>query len=273
MTSTYNPGYTGGVLNLTGVRPAEALAYDGPTFPRQVVYLQTITSSYDAIERLIVPPPLKVDRSMPPEMQVLYFTNVGSRAYDGRLAPYQACMFMAHARHGDAVGQAGWEYVDAIRGDKTEMDGLLPWGVYFGMLKKLADIRFYPVGVNEFEMTVTRHGVRLVTSRFRLGSELPAEDVEAMNAAGADTLLVREFPNETYTGFTERSVCLAASSTNTVTRAWSGEGVSVEFGHLELDPLDELPVLGIGSAVAFESRVEKELFTGVKVLDRLPQDG
>ncbi|MFJ7078939.1 acetoacetate decarboxylase family protein [Streptomyces sp. NPDC098781] len=269
------PGYTGGILNMTGVRPGQALRYDGPAMPRQVYFTLTFTSTHDAIEKLIVPPGLSVDRDLPPEVQVLYFTNAGNRAYDGRVTPYQACMFMARVRHGDVRARAGWEYVDSIHGDKTEMDMLGPWGVYFGMLKKMADIRFVPVGVNEFEVSVVRRGVRLVTMRLSLGSELPASAIEAINAANTEsegTLTVREIPNVNYSGFADRAVCLAPSQGNTVTRAWSAGGGSIEFGHLELDPLDELPVLKVGDEAVFDLRSEKELFSEMRVLEGLPRD-
>lgn len=269
------PGYTGGILNMTGVRPGEALRYDGPAMPRQVYFTLTFTSTHDAIEKLIVPPGLKVDRDLPPEVQVLYFTNAGNRGYDGRVTPYQACMFMARARHGDVRARAGWEYVDSIHGDKTEMDMLGPWGVYFGMLKKTADIRFVPVGVNEFEVSVVRRGVRLVTMRLSLGGELSASAVDAINAANAQsggTLTVREVPNVNYSGFTDRAVCLAPSEGNTVTRAWSANGGSIAFGHLDLDPLDELPVLAVSGEAVFDLRSEKELFSEMRVLEDLPRN-
>jgi Acetoacetate decarboxylase (ADC) len=269
------PGYRGGILNMTGARPGEAFRYDGPTMPEQVYFTQTFTSTYEAIERLIVPPPLEVDREMPPEVQVMYFTNIGNVAFDGRPAPYQACMFMARVKHGDLAGRAGWEYVDGVHGDKTDMDVMGSWSVYFGMLKKFADIRFYPVGVNEFEMTVTRRGVRLVTMRLSLGSELPADVVAQMNAATAAagaTLTVREIPDQSYTGFVDRAICVAPSNGNTISRAWSAEAGSLEFGHLELDPLDELPVLGTHSAAVFDLCSEKELFTEMKILEHLPLD-
>ncbi|MGN7712639.1 acetoacetate decarboxylase family protein [Agrobacterium radiobacter] len=266
------PGYIGGVLNTTGVRPGNAFQYEGPAFPKQVYFVQTITSTHDAIERLVVPPPLKVDRDMPPEIQIMYFTNIGNLGYDGRQASYQACMFMARVKHGDISGRAGWEFVDNTHGDKTEIDLMMPWGVYFGMLKKLADIRFYPVGVNEFEMTVTRRGIRLVTMRIGLGQALSSEavlEMNALNAKSGDTLLVREIPNETYSGFVDRAICRARSGDNFMSKAWSAEQGPVSFGHAELDPLDELPVLGVDKAIVFELRTEKELFTTVDVVERL----
>jgi hypothetical protein len=65
--------------------------------------------------------------------------------------------------HGDARGQSGWEYVDGIHGDKTDMDIMLPWDVYFGMTRKMGDIRVAPITPDELEFRVVRRGTRLVT--------------------------------------------------------------------------------------------------------------
>ena len=138
-------GYVGGILNMTGVRPGEAFSYSGPTMRDQVYFTVSFTSTHDAIERLIIPPPLKVDRDKPPVVQAMFFVNRHNVAFDGRLTPYKAFMFMAHVKHGDRCGLAGWEYVDGLYGDKTEMDIMGPWSVYFGMLKMMADISFLPV--------------------------------------------------------------------------------------------------------------------------------
>jgi len=76
------------------------------------------------------------------------------------------------------------------------------------MLKKLADIRFTPIGGNEFEATVTRRGVRLATLTIRTGSELASADVELINTASSQwptTLTVREIPNVNYSAFVERN--------------------------------------------------------------------
>lgn len=267
------PGYTGGCLNLMGTRPGNAYRYDGPLMPGSTWFALTFTSTHDAIEKLIVPPPLKVDRDLPPEIDVQYFVNPHNRAYDGRTTPYQGFLFMARVRHGDITGRAGWEYVDGLYGDKTEMDIMGPWGVYFGMLKKMADIRFTPIGGTEFEITVTRRGIRLATMTIRTGTELPATDVEMLNTASAQwpkTLTVREIPNVSYTGFVERSICLAGTDGNTITKVWTADRGSITFGHDELDPLDELPVLGVAKELSFTMDCHQELFSGMTVIEQLP---
>lgn len=272
MTANGSEAYVGGTLNLAGVRPGGGFTYDGPTMPKMVFFGLTFTSTYEAIERLILPPPLKVDRDLPPEVQVLFFVSPGNRAFDGRLTPYQGFLFTGRTTHGELRGRAGWEYVDGLHGDKTAMDVMGPWGVYFGMLKKLADIRCVPVGVNEFEISVTRRGTRLATMRFSLGSELPDAAVEAINVGAAEfgsMLTVREIPDVKFENFVDRAICASAGDANRVTRAWSAHGGSLEFGHLELDPLDELPVLSIGDGIVFEADSDKAAYSQLKILEHL----
>jgi Acetoacetate decarboxylase (ADC) len=272
--SLVSPAYTGGVLNVMGTRPENAFKYDAPAMRQGTWFSLTFTSTHDAIEKVVVPPGLTVDRDLPPEVDVQYFVNPETRAYDGRITSYQGFMFMAHVRHGDVTGRAGWEFVDGLHGDKTHVDILSQWGVYFGMLKKLADIRFTPIGGNEFEVTVARRGVRLATLTIRTGAELASSDVELINAASSQwprTLTVREIPNVNYSGFVERAVCIAGTeSANTVTQAWAADRGSISFGHDELDPLDELPVLGVSNEIVYKLDVAKELFSEMTVLENLP---
>jgi Acetoacetate decarboxylase (ADC) len=274
MMNMQSPGYTGGILNMTGTRPGNAFGYDGPAMANGIWYSLYLTSTHDAIEKLIVPPGLSVDRDAAPQIQIQYFVNPECRAYDGRVTPYQGFMFRAPVRHGDVTGWAGWEYVDGVYGDKTQMDIMGPWGVYFGMLKKLADIHFTPVGGNEFEISATRRGVRLVTMRIRVGAELSSADVELINASSwPTTLTVREIPNVNYSGYVERTVCVArTNSANTVTQAWAADCGSIVFGHDELDPLDELPILGISNELVCKLDVAKELFSEMAILDHLSLD-
>jgi hypothetical protein len=276
MTDSALPGYTGGVLNLTGTRPEHAFAYDGPAMAGGIWYSVTFDSTHDAIERLIVPPGLSVNRDVPPQVELQFFVNPRTRAFDGRYTPYRGFMFMAQVKHGDVAGRAGWEYVDGLYGDKTNMDIMGPWGVYFGMLKKMADIHFTPIGGNEFEVTVVRRGVRLATMTIRVGDELSSADVALINASSSQwprTLTVREIPNVSYSGFSERTVCIAGTdNANTITRAWAADKGSVSFGHDDLDPLDELPVLGVANAMVYELDCAKELFSDMTVLEHLPSE-
>ena len=276
MTNNFaSPGYTGGTLNLVGTRPGNAFKYDGPAMRQGTWFSLTLTSTHDAIEKLIVPPGLTVNRDLPPEVDIQYFVNPETRAFDGRITSYQGFMFMAHVRHEGVIGRAGWEFVDGLYGDKTQVDILTQWGVYFGMLKKLADIRVTPIGGNEIEVSVTRRGIRLVTFSIRTGPELATADVELINAASSQwptTLTVREIPNENFSGFAERTVCIGSTKgANTVTQAWAADRGSISFGHDELDPLDELPVLGISKELVYKLDVAKELFSGMSVLDNLAQ--
>jgi hypothetical protein len=266
--------FPGGILNLTGVRPGEAFQYQGLAFPDMTIYMVIFTTTYDAIEKLILPPPLQADRSLPPQVQMWYFNSRNTRPMDGRITPYQGFQFRAATEFNGVKGSAGWEYIDGLHGDKTECDIMGPWGVYFGMLKKMADIRFTPLSVDEFEMTVTRRGVRLITLRLGIGAEMSAEQVAKMNdGSGGETLTVREVPDINYTGFVDRAVCATPTNiTNRVLRAWSAGNAAVQFGHLELDPLDELEVLRVDSAIAFTATASIETFTQMRVLANLPRN-
>ncbi|MFQ3894800.1 acetoacetate decarboxylase family protein [Sphingobium sp. R-7] len=263
--------YTGGILNMIGARPGMGFQYDGPTMIDTIWYSITLTTTHDAIEKLIIPPPLKVDRDLPPDVRILYFVNRNTRGYDGELTPYQGFMFMANTVHQGRKGSAGWEYVDAVRGDKTDMDIMGSWSVYFGMLKKMANISFLPVSANEFEVTVERRGVRLVTMRFRVGEEMPAESVQAINDSMVDgTFTVREIPNADFSGFADRTICWTPTSENKMQRAWHLDGGAVEFGNLPLDPLDEMPVLGVAGGISFQASTGKRIFTAMEVVEQLP---
>jgi hypothetical protein len=57
-----------------------------------------------------------------------------------------------------------------------------------------------------------------------------------------------------------------------VTQAWAADNGSISFGHDELDPLDELPVLAVSKELVYKLDVAKELFSGMTVLDNLTQD-
>lgn len=272
MSSSNAQGYTGGIMNMTGARPGEAFRYEGPTMVDQLWYSINLTTTYEAIEKLILPPPLKVDRDLPPEVRILYFVNPNCYAYDGELVPYQGFMFMANTERGGRKGIAGWEYVDALHGDKSDMDMMGPWSVYFGMLKKMADINFLPVSADEFEITVNRRGKRLIRMRLRVGEEFSPEAVKSMNDANVKgTFTVREIPNHDYSGYADRAVCWAPSCENEIQRAWKADRGFIEFGHLPADPLDEMPVLGVSGEVVFQNFCTQRVFTAMELVEELPR--
>ena len=271
--NTTGGAYTGGILNMTGARPGDGFQYEGATMIDQIWYSLTLTTTYEAIEKLILPPPLKVDRSLPPEVRVMYFVNRNCRAFDGQLTPYQAVMFMANTEHRGRKGAAGWEYVDALYGDKTDMDIMGPWSVYFGMLKKMANINFLPITANEFEITVDRRGTRLITMRLRVGEELSVEALAAINAANVnDTYTVREIPNPTFSGFADRAICRTPTSETKLQRAWNADRGFIEFGGLPLDPLNEMPVLGVAGEICFQNSTGQRIFTAMEVVEELPRE-
>ena len=269
--------YVGGTFNTVGVRPGNGFSYDGPTMPHMVYFSLTFTSTYEVIERYILPPPLKADRDLPPTVRISYFINADNRAYDGNRTPYQAVILNAAVRHREITGFAGYEYVDGVDGDKTEMDVMGSWSVYFGMLKKFADIRFRPIGIDEFEATVTRRGTRLVTMRLRGGPEMSEKELHAHNAFFAESgrsLTVREIPNADFTGLIEQSVCVAPTDNGGITlkRVRTAEPISLEFGHLPQDPLDEIPIFSLDSAMIFEQSVTSESFGETRIAELLAAD-
>lgn len=265
--------HIGGIFNITGARPGDAFAYDGPTMPGMVYYTVTITTTHDAIDRLVMPPPLKADRSQPAELTISYFANRHNRAFDGQVTPYQGFLFSAATVVNGKAGTAGWEYVDGLYGDKTEMDIMGPWSVYFGMLKKMADIRFLPLGGDRFEITVVRRGVLLARMTLRMGAPVPDEAVQAMNQdtnnCAFGTYTVREIPDSRYEGYVDRGIYWAGSTGSTIDRAWMADEGSIEFGYLEQDPWSEMPVLGISRASIFELTVPKEVFSDLQLVEKL----
>jgi hypothetical protein len=110
--------------------------------------------------------------------------------------------------------------------------------------------------------------------RMKIGQEMGADVVAKMNdGTGGETLTVREVPNVNYNGFVDRAVCSTPTNvTNQVLRAWSCHDASIEFGRLELDPLDELKVLSVNNAIAFTSTASADTFTRMRVVDELPRE-
>ncbi|WP_157219498.1 acetoacetate decarboxylase family protein [Flavisphingomonas formosensis] len=266
--------YIGGILNLTGAMPGDGFQYDGPAMPSYPVYMVMFRSTHDAIERFILQPPLKADRSEEPIVKMWYFVNPQNRAIDGQVTPYHAVQFAAPCIHNGRKGQSGWEYVDGLRGDKTSMDIMGPWSVYFGMAKKMGDISFIPVAPDEFEITVDRRGTRLVTMGIRIGAELTGEQLDAVRAQAVwpEQMTVRAIPSPDYSHFTQYAVCATSTEEgNSIDRAWLADKASVVFGHLDMDPLDELPVLEITGAYAVMNTTHKIVFTEMRVIDDLLQ--
>lgn len=81
------------VLNLMGVRPGrEAFQYEQLAMPSVIHFDVQFESTYEAIEELVLPSPLKADRREPPIVNISYFTNAEVYAMDGRNTPTrQSC--------------------------------------------------------------------------------------------------------------------------------------------------------------------------------------
>ncbi|KAH7009585.1 hypothetical protein EDB80DRAFT_682064 [Ilyonectria destructans] len=267
--------YIGGVLNLAGGIPGQAWEFSGPASPKHVCYILKFTSTYEAIEKVILPPPLKVDRTRPPEVIVWYFNGSGSKGPGGQICDYQGFQFRGFTEHNGVKGVAGWEFVDSAIGDKTQMDIMGPWGVQFGMLKKMADIRFLPAGGNQFLITVTRHQKQVIKMTVELGDEILGQDFQDLqggpgNPLSLDTLTVREVPSADWKTYLDRSVLYTPTSKSfRFLRAWQGNNASIEFASLDMDPLAELQPIKIDGALIAETETMKETFTNMGVLEKL----
>lgn len=261
-------------MNMSGARPEGAFHSTEPVFPKQVCFVMKFSSTYEAIEKLVLPPPLKVDRTLTPEVIVWYFTSPESRGPGGQIIPYQGFQFRAHAQYNGSRGIAGWEYVDGLYGDKTVIDIMGPWGVQFGMMKKSADIRFSPIGGDEFEIVVARHGCHLF--RITIGNGQKLDDVEldqllhaSDNPMKKDTFTVREIPNCDWDGYLDQSVLFTPTSKSIkVNRAWHASGGTIEFSHLGSDPLHELRPSNVHALFICEIEVGRATFKEMKEVQK-----
>lgn len=267
--------HIGGVLHMSHALPGQAFKYDGPAFPLQVCYALRFTSTYEAIEKLILPPPLKVDRSYPPEVLVWWFASANSRSPGGKEIPYQGFQFRARTSYNGVKGMAGWEYVDGLRGDKPAMDIMGSWSIQFGMMKRLADMSFTPLDADRFEILIKRHGTTLIKLTIGLGNEYDKAVIDEMaknpeNPFAQPTLTVREIPNEDFTGYLDQSVLMSPTpETVFVRRAWEGKDASIEFGSLEDDPLSELQPKDVNGGIIVNCEVSKEVFTRMSSLGKI----
>ena len=267
--------FVGGVLNLLGGVPGEAWNFSGPAFPKQVCYMLKFPSNYEAIEKLILPPPLKVDRTKPPEVIVWYFNGTGSRGPSGQPIDYTGFQFRGYTEHKGVKAVAGWEFVDSPVGDKTDMDIMGVWGSQLGMVKKMADIRVVPSGGNELQITVTRHRTTVVKMRIEIGTEYLGKDLQDITAGSdnpfsIDTLTVREIPTENWSKFLDRSILHTPVGTSfNMLRAWRTGAASIEFGSTLQDPLAELSPGKVNASIIADMQCEKETFTKQRLFEKL----
>lgn len=106
-------------------------------------------------------------------------------------------MLTARTQWGDHQGVAGWEFVDGLHGDKTEIDIMGPWGQQFGMLKKFADIRVSHTGAHEFNVQVSRRGKVLVKMGLRSTTEVTEAELEALTKPVSECLGFGNLPMST----------------------------------------------------------------------------
>ncbi|PSN61990.1 hypothetical protein BS50DRAFT_638580 [Corynespora cassiicola Philippines] len=261
--------HIGGTLNMFGSHPGSAWDFDGPAFPKQVCYFVKFTSTYEAIEKLILPPPLKVDRSLPPEVITWYFSSPESRGPGGQLVPYQGIQFRGYTEVNGVKGVAGWEFIDGLRGDKTEAAIMGPWGVQFGMMKKFANIHFTPISGDQFEIVAKRLDKTVFKMVIGMGAEMKGAERDRLfegkeNPMTFPTFSVREIPNADWSGYVDRCILKFAVNEPTINRAWRAVRGSIEFGNAESDPLDELCPQNVQAMMIGHLQTPREAFKSME---------
>jgi hypothetical protein len=222
-----------GLDNLLGARPGTPamFGYDGPMHTDFTALTISFETTHDALQKAFIPPPLEVDRDVPPVCNLIAFTAPTMRGRDGRLSPYTGVLFQAPSQWKGRKGNSGYEFIDgaAPAHDKTYAEQVLYAGAIWGMLKKFADIRFYVNGVeslgdmsnvkagDDLLVTLDRRGRRLIDARARVTDEIAEPGKLAMTKQhrGGDqgaapepriSLDVREFPTVDYKGYSERNI-------------------------------------------------------------------
>lgn len=262
--------------------------FDGPGHRNQTRIFFAFETTHAALQSLVVPPPLEVDRDAPAICTIMPFTSPEFRGRDGRLTPYTGFAFFAPVVHNGVRGQAGWEFIDGANHDKTGADMLPFTGQVYGMLKKFADIRFLVNGEevsdlsvmqkgDDIEITVDRKQQRLVTLKMRItgsSAEQLTEGVGKTIQGGGETVVfaVREIPTVDYKGFVDRSIVASSAGTEPIvpSRTFTGEATSIEFGASELESLDLMDVKKLVAAGGVTSDVPKEVISGMRVIEQLP---
>lgn len=281
-----------GVTNLLGARPGTAAmhGFDGPGHINQTRLFFALETTHDALQQVIVPPPLEVDRDAAPVLTIMPFTSPQFRGRDGRVTPYTGFAFFAPVKHGGVRGQAGWEFIDGADHDKTQADMLPFTGQVYGMLKKFADIGFFVNGEevsdlslieagDDIEITVDRKRQRLVTLKLRVtGSsdqQLSAGAGDMVRGGGETVVFgVREIPTVDYKGYVDRSIVASSAGDEPLasSKTFNAEPVSVEFGISELEALDLLEVRKVLAAGGVTSDVPKSVISDMYVVEQLPLD-
>lgn len=270
-----------GVMNIFGARPGTPSmhGYEGFARENMTSVILSFETSHDALQQVIVPQPLEVDRDAPPILTVQAFTSPLFRGRDGRHLPYTGYAFFAPTRYKDLRAVSGWEFMDGAGHDKTIADMMSAAGLVTGMLKKLGDIRFWVNGRenlgdlstvqpgDEVRVTVDRRGIRISGMRVRVGEEI--KDLE--EAVGVYSVLgVREFPTVDYKGYVDRAITAFAEPNKLPRKAFAAEPLSIEFGESEHESLDLLP---IGRLVHAGIKIQdgtKESMSEARVVDQLP---
>lgn len=286
-----------GSNNLFGARPGTSAfyGYDGPAHTDFTSVTIAFETTHDALQKVIIPPPLEIDRDVPAVGRIMAFTTPNYRGRDGRLAPYAGVLIQAPSRWKEHRGNTSIEFVDGVAPahDKTVRDSPPLTGAIYGMLKKFADIHFYVNGVESGDMStvqegddiivmLARRGRRLAEMRLRVSKErtgstdmLSTESEEGHREAPRIVLGVREIPTVDYSGYVDRSITtrsITDSAAVTVRTSLTAEPVSLEFWESELEALDQLKIVRLIGASVAVSDISKENISGMSILEHLPLD-
>ncbi|MCS5721828.1 acetoacetate decarboxylase family protein [Herbiconiux sp. CPCC 203407] len=248
----------------------------------------TFETTHDALQKLIVPPPLQVDRDRPAFCTIMAFTSPNFRGRDGRLAPYTGFAFFAGIDYKGTPAQAGWEFVDgaAPAHDKTIPEMLIFSGQVYGMLKKFGDIRFYRNGLevagdlstveegDDLLITVDRKNRRIASLGVKVGAAIGGASTQTAATVGAvPVLAVREIPTVDYKGYVDRSIVSSdvnANSFQVPTKEFSAEPLQLEFWPSESESLDQLEVGEFIAARVIVADSPHETISSMFVLEQLP---
>ena len=279
-----------GIGNLLGARPGpHAFNYEGPQFGECTALVATYNTTHAALAQLL-PPPLEPLYDLPATVSLLAELTREYRGRDGRVIPYTKVIFHCLAGYKGHRGRAHLvEYVDGPNGDMTiPGEALIAAGIYVGMLKKLGQIRFQPLD-DGYEVTCDRRGARLLTMRIRRREEMPPEQRKLLAStvflyqpelALEGEFGVREIPTPSIDGYIDRSVWMfpvyrpdpsPTVKTKTeagVKRVWAADA-SIELGYLELDPLDLMPIVGMGPAAIVSYDLAKDGMSSPFLIERL----
>ncbi|RXZ68072.1 acetoacetate decarboxylase family protein [Agromyces albus] len=281
-----------GVSNVLGARPGTSAmhGYEEPQHGDMTRVQFTFETTHTALQKLIAPPPLEVDREAPALCTIMAFTSPNFRGRDGRLAPYTGFSFWASVDHRGTKAQAGWEFVDGAgpAHDKTIPEMLIFSGQVYGMLKKFGDIRFYQNGLevagdlssveegDEILITVDRKNRRIASLGVRVAAPVGravAQDEPTPRLGAVPVLAVREIPTVDYKGYVDRSIVSSDVNANKAQlpkKEFAAQPLHLKFWPSESESLDQLEVGEFIAASVVVADSPHETISSMFVVERLP---